>query len=136
MAHRHRLKGGLPRALGRHDGAQGRAYRRFYAALAQEFGPFASESFLALAAGRVARLWLELDAAALALAEARRARQTGKGRRPSETRVERLANRHRVADSAYAAALTELRELAALPEHMAERGRWLQERALARRATA
>lgn len=109
MSARHRLKGDLPRALGRHDGAQGRAYRRFYTALAQEHGPFPKESLRAYQAAQVASLWLSFVAATEALTEARRRRDTDRGRRPSARAIDRLEHRQQVSNRAFSEALAVLK---------------------------
>ena len=106
---RHRLTAGAPRLLGRHDGAAGRAFRRYYDALAGELGPF--RPLVRLEAGRVAVLGVLLEAATHALMAARRDRETGRGRRPSVAALERLARRQGLADASYAAALDKLRAL-------------------------
>ena len=95
------------------DGAQ---YRRAYEALEREHGPFTSE-IVRFAAGRVALLQVNLTASARALDAARRARERGKGRRPSERRIERLARRVGLDDGSYQAALDRLRELVAKNGH-------------------
>jgi hypothetical protein len=64
-----------------------------------------------LEAGRVAVAWTNLEAATESLEAARRARETGKGRRPSPRTIEGLARRQGLADTSYAAALDKLREL-------------------------
>ncbi len=112
MAGRRRLKCGAPRLLGYHGGAPGRAYGRAYKALAAEYGPFERGTLLALEAGRVAAAWVNLEAATVALTEARRSRVTGKGRRPNERAIERLARRQGLADQSYSQALDRLREMA------------------------
>ena len=61
----------------------------------------------------MALLEVNLTAASRALEAARRQRTTGKGRRPSERRIERLARRVRLEDGSYQAALDRLRELTA-----------------------
>jgi hypothetical protein len=110
---RGRFGGGAPRLLGRHDGSRGRAYRRAFNALAAEFN---LESALAkLEAGRVALAWVNLEAASDSLEAARRAREEGRGRRPSPRAIERLARRQGLADTSYAAALDKLRELVGTP---------------------
>lgn len=116
MGGRRRLKGDAPRLLGRHDGPAGRAYRRAYDALAQEFGPFPSP-LLRFEAGRVAVAMLNLEYASTALAAARRLRERGKGRRPSPREIERLSRRQGLADASYSAALARLRELAGRDGH-------------------
>ncbi len=112
MGGRRRLRAGAPRLLGRHAGRDGRAYARFYAALEADLGPFASE-LVRFEAGRVAVAMLNLEATTRALAAARRARESGKGRRPSTRDVERLARRQGLADQSYAQALDKLRALVA-----------------------
>jgi hypothetical protein len=111
MGGRGTLKAGAPRLLGRHDGWQGRAYRRAYDALAAEFGPFGS-LLLRLEAGRAAAAWVNVEAATRALAAARHAREVGRGRRPSLHALERLARRQGLADASYAQAKDKLRDLA------------------------
>lgn len=109
MSARHRLKGDLPRVLGRHDGAQGRAYRRFYVALSREHGPFPKDSLRAYQAAQVAVSWLEFVAATEAVTEARRKRDTDLGRRPSAQQIDRLEHRLAVASRAFAEALDALK---------------------------
>lgn len=111
MGGRRSLKAGAPRLLGLHDGRDGRAFRRAYAALEVALGPF-PPGLLRLEAGRVAVAWANLEAATRALAAARRARERGKGRRPSVRELERLARRQGLADQTYSQALDKLRELA------------------------
>ena len=111
MGGRRRLKAGAPRLLGRHDGPSGRAYRRGYDALEADLGSFASE-LVRFEAGRVAVAMLNLETAIRALAAARRARESGKGRRPGPRDLERLARRQGLADATYSQALDKLRELA------------------------
>jgi hypothetical protein len=109
MAGRKPLKGGAPRVLGKHDGLEGRAYRRAYEAIETEYGPFSALG--RLEAGRVAALHVQLQAATGALMQAQRARRLGKGRRPNVQEIEKLARRQGLADTSYAAALGALREL-------------------------
>jgi hypothetical protein len=47
--------------LGRHDGAQGRAYRAFYVGLVKDLGPFEPGSLLAHQAAQVAALWVRIE---------------------------------------------------------------------------
>lgn len=103
--------GGMPRLLGNHRGPRGRAYRRTFEALAAEYGPFSALG--RLEAGRVAVAWVNLVAASESLEAARRAREEGRGRRPSPRAIERLARRQGLADQSYAQALAALRELVA-----------------------
>ena len=106
-----RLLGALPRLLASHRSPEGAQYRRAYKALEAEHGPFASE-ILRFAAGRVALAEVNLTASSRALDAARRQRAGGKGRRPSERWLERLARRVGLDDGTYQAALDRLRELA------------------------
>ena len=115
MGGRRALKGGAPRLLGRQDGLEGRVYRRAYDALEAEYGPFSA--LARLEAGRVALLWVQLQAASHALMQAQRARRTGKGRRPSVQQVERFARRQGLADGSYVQGLAKLRELVARNSH-------------------
>jgi hypothetical protein len=97
--------------LGKHHGADGRAYRRAWEALCLEFGHPEPKSLTRLEMGRVCVCWTALEAATESLANARQARAEGKGRRPSDRDIERLARRQGLADSSYAAALDKLREM-------------------------
>jgi hypothetical protein len=106
---RGRLGGGMPRLLGRHDDARGRAYRRAYTALAAEFD--LASALARLEAGRVAVAWVNLEASSESLEAARRAREEGRGRRPSPRTIERLARRQGLANADYSQALSQLREL-------------------------
>ncbi len=111
MGGRRRLKAHAPRLLGRHDGQDGRAYRRAYDSLEADLGPFTSR-LTRFEAGRVAVTMLNLEIATRALAAARRARESGRGRRPGPRDLERLARRQGLADQSYTQALDKLRELA------------------------
>jgi hypothetical protein len=66
--------------------------------------------------GELARLVLvaatNADASYEALEAARRSRETGRGRRPSEQALERLRRRHGLDADAYAQTLVRLREMA------------------------
>lgn len=94
--------------LGRHDGAEGARFRRAWRALVAEYGQPARGSLLALEMGRVAVAYSNLLAASEALATVRRARATGRGRRPSERSVERCARRQGLADASYSQAIDKL----------------------------
>lgn len=107
MPGRHRLKAGAVRLLGRHDGEDGRAFRACYDALVAELGSF-DRPLLRLEASRVAVAWTHLVTATRALAAARRAREQGKGRRPSAREIERLSRRQGLADATYSQALDKL----------------------------
>ena len=111
MGGRGRLRAGAPRLLGRHDGTRGRAYRRAYNALAAEFD--LGSALARLEAGRTAVAWTNLEAATESLEAARRAREEGRGRRPSPRAIERLARRQGLANADYSQALNQLRELVA-----------------------
>ena len=109
MGGRRRLRAGAPRMLGRHDGVRGRWFRHAWTALVAEYGPFTG--LARLEAGRVALAWVNLEAATEALEAARRAREEGRGRRPSPHAIERLYRRQGLADQSYSQALTQLRAL-------------------------
>jgi hypothetical protein len=111
MSGKRRLKADAPRLLGKHDGEAGRAFRRHYDGLEAELGPFRSH-LLRFEAARVAVAGVNLEAATRALATARRARESGKGRRPSPRDLERLSRRQGLADATYSQALDKLRALA------------------------
>jgi hypothetical protein len=111
MGGRSRLPGGLPRLLSDHNTVEGRHYRRAYVALETEYGPFRTD-VVRFSAGRVALLEVSLTASSRALDAARRQRAIGKGRRPSERQLERLARRVGLDDGSYQAALDRLREMA------------------------
>ncbi len=111
MGGRHALRRGAPRLLGVHSGTQGRAYARAYADLETDLGPFPSR-LLRFEAGRTALARVNLEAASVALARARHARETGRGRRPDVKALERLSRRQALQDMSYGQALDRLRELA------------------------
>ncbi len=113
MGGKARLTAGMPRMLGRHDGAEGARYRRAWKALVTEYGQPVRGSLLALEMGRVAVAYSNLLAASEALAVARRDRATGKGRRPSVARIEKLSRRHGLANKTYSEALDKLGEMVA-----------------------
>jgi hypothetical protein len=96
-----------------HDGELGRAYRRAWDALVNEFGPPAPRSLIRLEMGRVAVLWLAVEDATHALAKAQRSRDAGRGRRPGSRELERLNRRLGLADGSYSQALDKLRALIA-----------------------
>ena len=124
---RRRLSAGQPRLLGRHHGAQGASFRRAWTALTSEFGRPADRSLFALEMGRVALAWVQVEASARALTDARTARERGQGRRPSAREIERLSRRAGLADGTYQQALAHLREIAparppgqSLADHLAQ----------------
>ena len=131
MGGKRRLKAGAPRLLGRHDTADGRAYRRSWSALVAEYGQPPRGSLFALEMGRTAVAWSQLEAATLSLADVRQRRERGHGRRPSSRDVERAARRQGLADGSYASALDKLRAMVA-----AQPGRSLAEDLARARAEA
>jgi hypothetical protein len=108
---KHSLRAGAPRLLGRHDGQRGRWYREAWRALLAEFGDLGG--LRRLEAGRVALAWVEVRAAAVALEDARRARDAGLGRRPSAAELRAMTKRLGLADGTYSQALDKLRAMAA-----------------------
>lgn len=128
MGGRRQLKAHAPRFLGRHDGRDGRAYYRCFAALEADLGPFTS-ALVRFEAGRTAVAMVNLTLATEALTAARRARDRGKGRRPGPRELERLARRQGLADTSYSQALDRLRELVATRRGPADLARRLAEAA-------
>jgi hypothetical protein len=110
MGGRHSLRHGAPRLLGVHSGPQGRAYGRAYADLVADLGPFPTR-LVRFEAGRTALARVNLEAASVALARARDARERGKGRRPNARIIERLSRRQALQDQSYSQALAALRDL-------------------------
>jgi len=101
------------RMIGNADAADRREFTRQLRALEAEYGRPAPHSLLRLATMRAATRWVTLVAASRALADARRARSEGKGRRPSQREINALARRAGLEDSSYAQAVDAVRELAA-----------------------
>jgi hypothetical protein len=120
MGGKRRLRAGLQRVYPDHRGPDGVAYRRYYAALAEEL-PLATP-LLRLEASRAAMLGVLALNATRALTAAQ-AKARGNGRRPSPRAIERLARRQGLADGSYSQALDKLRELFARrkPVSLAER---------------
>ena len=116
MGGRSTLKDRKPRLLDRHNGTEGRLYGRIYAELEAAFGPFSS-AYVRFEAGRVAISRMQLEHATRELTRVQRARRTGKGRRPNDRQVERLARRQGLADGSYAAAVKRLEELVQTGRH-------------------
>jgi hypothetical protein len=110
MGGKRRLKAGAVRLLGTHDGVSGRAFRRAYDALGQEFD--LSRPLARLEASRTAAAWANLEASTRALQAGRKARESGKGRRLGARDLERLARRHGLDDGSYAAAAARLETVA------------------------
>jgi hypothetical protein len=109
MSGRPRLRAGLPRLFSDHSGARGRMYHKIGVALVAELGIQRGDALLLLQVGRVAALWVEYLSASRDLDAARRAREAGRGRRPSAAAVDRLAHRAKVASDGYAEALSQLK---------------------------
>ena len=105
------LRGGLRRLFPDHRSAVARAYRAHYLHLAEQFGPFPT-GFLAGFASRVASAYVRALDSSRDLAQARAARERGRGRRPSAADVRRLAKRSGLDEGSYDAMLASLRELA------------------------
>lgn len=103
MGGKRRLKGGAPRLLGCHRGAEGVQYGRIYAALEAQHGPF-TES-LRFEAGRLAIARLQYENATRELSTAQRERRVGRGRRPNALSIDRLARRQGRTDRHYSRAL-------------------------------
>ena len=110
MGGKRRLRAGLGRLYPDHRAVEAVAHRRLFAALETELGPLSP--LARREAWRAAALGVECEAAMLALAEARRERRTGKGRKPSPRDVERLARRAGLANLTYAGAVDRLRAMA------------------------
>src|SRR5207247_11283187 len=98
---------GLPGLVGDHRAPLGKEYREQYEALVTELGPFATV-VLRDEAARVAALRVRAIVASVGWAEAVEKRRVGRGRRPSERRVERLARRAALDDGAAVQALDRL----------------------------
>jgi hypothetical protein len=109
MMGRRRLRSGDVRVYPDHRCADAVRRRELLKALEVEFGPFTP--FARLEATRVVSCRMNLEASERALLEARELRASGKGRRPSPQRIERLARRQGLDDGSYSAALDKLREL-------------------------
>jgi hypothetical protein len=105
------LKDGAPRLLGHHGGAEGVAYQRHYQAIKQAFGPFESD-LLRYEAGRLAVARMQFERATAELTTFQKKRRTGKGRRPNERLIERLARRQGLADQTLSTTLARFEALA------------------------
>ena len=116
MAHQRPLKGRAPRLLGNHGGMEGKVYRRAYDALEAALGPFLNED-VRFEAGRVAVARMQFERATRELVTMQRKRRCGRGRRPNERMIERLARRQGKADGTYATARRQLEELIARNSH-------------------
>ena len=74
-----------------------------------ELGLKPSDTGLLMAVGRTAALWVEFLSATRDLDAARRAREAGRGKRPSAGAIDRLSHRAKVASDGYAEALSALK---------------------------
>jgi hypothetical protein len=99
------------RMLGTASAADRREFENAWRALVGEFGLPPARSLIRMAMMRTATRWASLVAAEQALAEARRVRLEGRGWRPSQAKVNQLANRAALEDKSYEEALAALREL-------------------------
>jgi hypothetical protein len=111
MAGRRRLSAGMVRSFDRHDGHEGRVYRREWHAHAPDCDLTHAPTRLQLA--EVCAAAVDKDASTRALTAARQLRRRKAGRRPSEQAIARLAKRRGLDAVAYAAALDRLRALVA-----------------------
>ena len=103
-----RLRGGLARVFPDHRSRLAVAYRREYAALLTGLA-IDGDGLVRREAARVALLAVRARTSAHAWAEAVEQRRTGRGRRPNERRIERLARRAALDDGSHVAALDRLR---------------------------
>jgi hypothetical protein len=110
------LKRGAYRLLGHHGGVEGKAFRRFYDALEAAYGPF-STALVRFEASRTAVAAVQVERTTRELVAAQRKRRIGRGRKPNERQVERLARRQGLADGSYAAAVKRLEELTRATQH-------------------
>jgi hypothetical protein len=111
MGGHRRPRADLERMLGKPGAADRIEFGNAWRALAAEFGVPPARSLVRLATMRTAARWASLVASERALADARRARAEGKGRRPSQAKVNQLAKRAGLEDDSYQKALASLREL-------------------------
>jgi hypothetical protein len=100
------------RMLGKPTAPDRREFGHAWRALVAEFGMPSAKSLARMAMMRAATRWVALVAAERALADARRERAEGKGRRPSVQRLNALAKRAGLEDDSYQKALDKLREIA------------------------
>ena len=119
MASKRRLAGGMPRRFQTHRTVNGALYREEYKRLERALGPFTDEAVQEKAAD-VAEAKVHKLAAGAAWDEAFRRRQSGKGRRPPERRIEKLDRRAYLNGQAYSVLLAELRELVSRPRRTPE----------------
>lgn len=103
------LRGGKPRLLGDHSGRRGRLYDRKFKALAQEYALDGELRAWRDDLGAVSVLWVEWVQTTRDLETARRARERGRGRRPSASAIVRLQKRASLAWDTFARAEEALR---------------------------
>jgi hypothetical protein len=111
MGGHRRSRADLERMLGTPSAVDAREFYHAWHALVAEFRKPPARSLVRMAMMRAATRWVALVAAERTLADARRAREEGKGRRPSPARVNQLAKRAGLEDNSYQKALASLREL-------------------------
>jgi hypothetical protein len=112
MGGRRRLRGGFVRFLPDHRAPEGVAFRRYLNAALEIVSPLNGSESVKAAIRAYAIAGVVYDRAAAAWAAVVRQRDTGRGRRPSEARVERFARRLGLADGTLSAAMGRLEELA------------------------
>jgi hypothetical protein len=95
--------------LGHHGGADGKAFRRCFDALTEQYGPLTA--LARLEASRAAAAWVRLMAATRALEAARRARPRRTKDRLTPREMERLSRRVGLEDGSYAQAVARLAAL-------------------------
>jgi hypothetical protein len=115
MGGRRRLRGGLVRVFPDHRSALGQEYRREFDSLVRSLELAGTE--LITEAARVAELRVRAHYSGAAWADAVEQRRVGRGRRPSERRLERLSRRAALDDASATAASDRLRELAGRHGH-------------------
>lgn len=104
------LLNGALRMFREHSGTRAGWFRAGYAGLADRFGPFVDEATRAYASG-VAALFVTFRQDTVALDDAVRARQQGRGRRPSASAITRLEKRQGLSWHSYDRALQRLEQL-------------------------
>jgi hypothetical protein len=98
--------------LGRHDGAQGRAFDAHYRALEEQHGPFTSQLSKQYAAAAAA-WWSQFQSETRSVKQAEDARMNGKGRRPSDRDIARLKKRQGLSWQSYEKAIVKIEAWAA-----------------------
>jgi len=100
----------MPRRFLSHKGVMGTAFRTHYASLEESYGPFSTELQRQAAADAAQYHCVKL-LATQAWEQAQVTRTTGKGRRPNQSAVIRLAKRMALESQSYQLAVNRLREL-------------------------